>query len=84
VSDASLDLDDDDGQRAIAASVASFCAARRDEAVARAHSAHQVFGAIGVPRDGPPFHVSHRIRRLASASPPSGAGQEHVLGLFGL
>lgn len=53
-------------------------------ALEAAHTGHQVFGALGVSRDGPVFHVSRRIRQLASASPPSAAGQERVLGLFGL
>jgi alkylation response protein AidB-like acyl-CoA dehydrogenase len=34
-----------------------------------AHVCHQVFGAIGITLEGPVFHVSRRIRQLASQAP---------------
>ena len=38
-------------------------------ALRAAHTAHQVFGALGVTLDGPAFHVSRRIRQLVVAPP---------------
>ncbi len=35
-------------------------------ALAAVHTCHQVFGAIGITLEGPVFHVSRRIRQLAS------------------
>jgi alkylation response protein AidB-like acyl-CoA dehydrogenase len=40
-------------------------------------TAHQVFGAIGITLEGPVFHVSRRIRQLASQ--PAAAAQRNVL-----
>jgi hypothetical protein len=47
-----------------AAGAARLSAARA--ALEAAHVAHQVFGAIGITLEGPVFHVSRRIRQLAS------------------
>ncbi len=38
-------------------------------AVGAAHVAHQVFGAIGITLEGPAYHISRRIRQLASDAP---------------
>jgi len=38
----------------------------RDAALQAAYTAHQVFGAVGITLEGPVFHVSSRIRQLAS------------------
>lgn len=79
-----IDMDGDAGDprtRALAAAARSSAARAALEA---AHTGHQVFGALGVSRDGPAFHVSRRIRQLASAPPAPAAAQECVLGLFGL
>lgn len=64
-------------------------AARADAAAARlsarraslhaAHVAHQVFGAIGITLEGPAFHLSRRIRQLASQPPGDAAGRELLL-----
>jgi hypothetical protein len=37
-------------------------------------TAHQVFGALGITLEGPAFHVSRRIRQLASQPSPAAAG----------
>lgn len=41
----------------------------RRAAVETVHVAHQLFGAIGITLEGDVFHVSRRIRQLASQSP---------------
>jgi hypothetical protein len=45
---------------------------------------HQVFGAIGVTLEGPAFHISRRIRQLASRSPGHASLRELVLEGHGL
>jgi alkylation response protein AidB-like acyl-CoA dehydrogenase len=79
---AAFRIDAGDAQARGFAAAARASAARA--AVEAAHTAHQAFGAIGVTRDGPAFHVSRRIRQLASAPPHPAAAQDRVLGLFGL
>jgi len=49
-----------------------------------AHAAHQVFGALGITVDGPAFHVSRRIRQLASAPPGLDAARAALLEPLGL
>ena len=44
-----------------------------------AHTAHQLFGAQGITLEGPVFHVSRRIRQLASQPPPSDAARDALL-----
>ncbi len=65
-----------------AASAAARLSAAR-AALAAAHTCHQVFGAIGITLEGPVFHVSRRIRQLASH--PCGDAPAHaaVLAAFG-
>ena len=48
---------------------------RRRARSAAAHTAHQVFGALGITLEGPVFHVSRRIRQLASQPPPLDAAR---------
>jgi len=43
-----------------------------------AYVCHQVFAGIGITLDGPAFHISRRIRQLASA-PPAGAREQDLL-----
>jgi len=54
-----------------AASVWSAAArlSAREAALEAAYTAHQVFGAIGITIEGPAFHISRRIRQLASDPP---------------
>ncbi len=47
-------------------------------AVDAAHVCHQVFGAIGITLEGPVFHISRRIRLLAS-QPPTGESARREL-----
>jgi alkylation response protein AidB-like acyl-CoA dehydrogenase len=43
-------------------------------------AAHQTFGALGITLEGPLFHVSRRVRQLASAPPgEAGHARETVL-----
>ena len=43
-----------------------------------AYVCHQVFAGIGITLDGPAFHISRRIRQLASA-PPAGTREQDLL-----
>ena len=64
------------------AAAARLSAARASlEAV---HVAHQVFGAIGIALEGPAFHISRRVRQLASLVPDEAGARECVLDHFGL
>jgi alkylation response protein AidB-like acyl-CoA dehydrogenase len=49
-----------------------------------AHSCHQLFGAIGVTLEGPVFHVSRRLRQLASQPPGDGPARQALLAAFGV
>jgi alkylation response protein AidB-like acyl-CoA dehydrogenase len=49
-----------------------------------AHTAHQLFGAQGITVEGPVFHVSRRIRQLASQPPPPDASRDALLAHYGL
>jgi alkylation response protein AidB-like acyl-CoA dehydrogenase len=53
------------GNEVLAAAGAARLSAAR-AAVRAAHTCHQVFGAVGITLEGPVFHVSRRIRQLAS------------------
>jgi len=51
----------------------------RHASLLAAHVAHQVFGAIGITLEGPAFHLSRRIRQLASQPPGDAAAREALL-----
>jgi alkylation response protein AidB-like acyl-CoA dehydrogenase len=51
----------------------------RGAALEAAHVSHQVFGALGISLEGPAFHVSRRIRQLASQTPSDAGARECVL-----
>jgi hypothetical protein len=70
-----------EGARASAAA-ARLSATRA--AVEAAHVCHQLFGALGITLEGPVFHISRRIRQLASQPPGDAAARAEVVGLFGL
>ena len=55
----------------------ALVAARR-AGLKTAFDCHQVFGGIGVTLEGPAFHISRRIRQVAS-SPPLGTREENLL-----
>jgi alkylation response protein AidB-like acyl-CoA dehydrogenase len=62
--------------RFAAAAHASACAA----ALEAAYVCHQVFGAVGITLEGPVFHVSRRIRQLASLAPGPAASAALLTG----
>lgn len=53
-------------------------------AVATAHTCHQLFGALGITLEGPVFHVTRRIRQLASQPPREEPARAAVLECFGI
>jgi alkylation response protein AidB-like acyl-CoA dehydrogenase len=59
------------------AAAARLSAARA--ALDAAHTSHQLFGALGITLEGPVFHVSRRIRQLASQPPPSDTARDALL-----
>ncbi|MFP8872979.1 MAG: acyl-CoA dehydrogenase [Myxococcota bacterium] len=48
------------------------------------HVCHQVFGAIGITTEGPIFHITRRIRQMASRVPGAPAARARLLEHFGL
>jgi len=73
-------LDAGDEAGAAWASAARLSAVRA--AVDAIHVAHQVFGAIGITLEGPAFHVTRRIRQVASAPPSDAGARPAVLAAF--
>ncbi|MEE8581101.1 MAG: acyl-CoA dehydrogenase family protein [Myxococcota bacterium] len=73
-----FDRGDAEARGMAAAARLSACAA----AVDAAHVCHQVFGAIGITLEGPAFHVTRRIRQLASQPPRPEAARAAVFELF--
>jgi alkylation response protein AidB-like acyl-CoA dehydrogenase len=49
--------------------------------VEAAYVCHQVFGAIGITLEGPVFHISRRIRLLASQPPTAASARSDLLAL---
>jgi alkylation response protein AidB-like acyl-CoA dehydrogenase len=76
-------LDDGEIQRARSSAAAARLSAS-GAALEAAHVCHQVFGAIGITLEGPAYHVSRRIRQLASQPPGAAASRAHVLAQIGL
>ena len=58
------------------AATALFCARRA--ALNAAYACHQVFAGIGITLEGPAFHITRRIRQVAS-TPPLGGREEKLL-----
>ncbi|HEY6131192.1 MAG TPA: acyl-CoA dehydrogenase family protein [Halioglobus sp.] len=75
--DRAEDSDNKDLLQAQCLAAAALCSARRASLNA-AYACHQVFAGIGVTLEGPAFHISRRIRQLAS-TPPVGAGEQELL-----
>jgi alkylation response protein AidB-like acyl-CoA dehydrogenase len=48
------------------------------------YTCHQVFGAIGITLEGPAFHISRRIRQLASEAPAPEFARALMLDSIGL
>ena len=65
-------------RRAEMRAAAARLSARR-AALEAAHVCHQLFGALGIVLEGPVFHVSRRIRQLASQAPGEGPAREALL-----
>jgi alkylation response protein AidB-like acyl-CoA dehydrogenase len=80
---AAWSLDEGGEAEARATAAAAGLAARR-AAVAAAHTCHQLFGAVGITNEGPVFHVTRRIRQLASELPGSASSRDALLHELGL
>jgi len=52
-------------------------------ALETAHVTHQIFGALGITLEGPVFHISRRLRQLAS-TPGAKSAREGLLEEWGL
>ena len=52
-------------------------------AVHAAHTCHQLYGAVGITREGPVFHVSRRILQLARGAPGEAPARDTLLAHFG-
>ncbi len=74
----------DPGHAAAAASAAAARLSASRAAVEAAYTCHQLFGAVGITLEGPVFHVSRRIRQLASQPPLPARSRDLVLDRFGL
>lgn len=74
-------VDLDAGARALASAARLSANAAALEA---AYVCHQVFGAIGITLEGPVFHISRRIRQLASQPPGEARLREEMLASFGI
>jgi len=79
-------FDEAEGGRALQARSTAAAARLSANAAAleAAYVCHQVFGAVGITLEGPVFHISRRIRQLASRSPGEGSLRELVLERVGL
>jgi alkylation response protein AidB-like acyl-CoA dehydrogenase len=74
--------DEDASDLRVRAAAARLSATRA--ALDAAHTCHQLFGALGITLEGPVFHVSRRIRQLASQPPPFDAARAALLHRWGL
>jgi len=79
---AAFAFDRDPGGDDVRADAAAAWLSARGAALEAAHVAHQVFGALGITLEGPAFHVSRRIRQLASQPPGDATARERVLRAF--
>ena len=66
---------------AVAWAAAARLAATR-AALDAVHVGHQVFGAVGITLEGPAFHVSRRIRQVASIPPSDHRARPAILATF--
>jgi alkylation response protein AidB-like acyl-CoA dehydrogenase len=76
-----IDAGDAGGAEATAASARLSSTAAAVEA---AHVAHQAYGAVGITLEGPAFHLTRRIRQLASDRPEAVRARDRVLARIGL
>jgi alkylation response protein AidB-like acyl-CoA dehydrogenase len=54
----------------------------REASLRAVHTAHQTFGAIGITLDGPIYHISRRVRQLASHPVGAAGAAERVASLL--
>lgn len=52
--------------------------------LAAVYTCHQVFGAVGIALEGPVFHVSRRVRQLASPAPNPEPARAAILARYGI
>ncbi len=69
----------DAGEPAARATAAAARLSARRAALDAAHVCHQLFGALGIALEGPVFHVTRRIRQLASQPPGEDPAREALL-----
>jgi alkylation response protein AidB-like acyl-CoA dehydrogenase len=74
---AACSFDDNDMNQAMRLAAGAIVSARRTSLNA-AFVCHQVFAGIGITLEGPAFHISRRIRQLAS-TPPTGTREQDLL-----
>jgi alkylation response protein AidB-like acyl-CoA dehydrogenase len=74
----------DTGAADARATAAAARVAAQRAGVEAAHTCHQLFGAQGITLEGPVFHVSRRIRQLASQPPGAAGSREALLARFGV
>ena len=68
----------DSGPDEVRQTAAGALLSSRRAALQTAFTCHQVFGAIGVTLEGPAFHITRRIRQVAS-QPPAGAREQNIV-----
>jgi len=56
----------------------------RRAALKAAYVCHQVYAGIGITLEGPAFHITRRIRQLASQAPGDAASKQQLLKQIGL
>jgi alkylation response protein AidB-like acyl-CoA dehydrogenase len=80
---AAFEYDEDGaGRREVRAMASAAKLSANAGALAAAYVCHQVFGANGITLEGPVFHISRRIRQLASQPPGDSADRERLLSSF--
>jgi alkylation response protein AidB-like acyl-CoA dehydrogenase len=80
---AACSLDGGDSEEAERLAAGALVAARR-AGLTTAFTCHQVFAGIGVTLEGPAFHITRRIRQLASSPPADTREQDRLLADAGL
>jgi alkylation response protein AidB-like acyl-CoA dehydrogenase len=69
----------DEGAPGLRARAAAARLSASRAALEAAHTCHQLFGALGITLEGPVFHVSRRLRQLASQPPAADAARAVLL-----
>jgi alkylation response protein AidB-like acyl-CoA dehydrogenase len=77
-------MDSDAARARVRIDAASARLSASAAALAAAQVCTQVFGAMGVLREGPIFHIVRQIRQLASSVPGSGGARERIVENLGL